>query len=938
MPFTAELHTAEEVFQEHWGHSNFRPTQAEVIQAALDGDDVLAVLPTSYGKSACFQVPALMREGTALVISPLIALMKDQADDCAKRNIPASYVNSHVSEDEQAERLEGFAESKYKVFYVAPERIRSRAFLDALGWADVSFLVVDEAHCHLPNTMIETPGGKVPIETLRPGDLVLSVVDGVIRPCIVEDAARKKIGRRKLLKIVTPTCTLCLTDDHPIYVVEKGYVDAKEVQEGDEVLLLQRGTSESTPARTREILQQDLLRASNATKFTERERRQLSDMRQAIQTVTPGTGGSELLQPFVLFGGIPKTRAKAVGVSCVQRGVYPDILSTKDLFPRMRASGDGSRSGENYARGKQPDEVSRGSQEGFQDPTQNKAQTSDSGREWKATARTAKEGAVAVARRGPRISDTHRVARVRQAAHHVQSGCGNPEEANCNRGGRTFPRGNHSEGTGSQEGSRVTRCRVERIEIIEPTSDERRGGYDYRVVHSLTVREGQSYFAEGLLTHNCASRWGHDFRPMYSRINVITETLAKQNKRPPILAVTATATSDIEADIAKALGMKDEYQRFVADPIRPNLAYKIRRGSPWNNIKFMVRSWDTYNGRHIVYVGTRKGSEMVATVIKEQLNPEDVGVYHAGLSKPERETIQDSFKKGNTPIIVATCAFGMGIDVPNIRSVTHFGIPGSLEDYVQETGRAGRDGKHSTLTLLIEDDLDEDRSVGLREFFLDMTNPPYFYYEVLWEWLHENLHAGETLRLSAAKISTSIVMEGGPKISDGAINGVLSTMEAYGLVYRTYAASSSVLHVDVPVTREWYEDAERQEDELTKKAREVLKYMWEEVIAPQVQPDTRRVEFVLDRATLAEMLDTSEATLRKYLKELADEGLWEVARTYSGKTTRIRKYGADLDEHAPKAEIEQKRDREQRRLAHMIGYAATDDRLEYIRDYFMKGL
>ena len=131
----------------YFNFDSFRPGQAEAIQSIEQGKHTLVVMPTGAGKSLIFQLAALQRTGLTLVISPLIALMKDQVDSLARRKIPATYINSALSAPEQSERLGGLAEGRYRLVYVAPERLRSTAFLEAIRKQSVSLLAVDEAHC-----------------------------------------------------------------------------------------------------------------------------------------------------------------------------------------------------------------------------------------------------------------------------------------------------------------------------------------------------------------------------------------------------------------------------------------------------------------------------------------------------------------------------------------------------------------------------------------------------------------------------------------------------------------------------------------------------------------------------------------------------------------------------------------------------------------------
>ncbi|HEY3289147.1 MAG TPA: DEAD/DEAH box helicase, partial [Anaerolineae bacterium] len=130
-----------------FGIESFRPGQLEAIRHVLHQRDTLVVMPTGSGKSLIFQFAAIAMPDTALVISPLIALMKDQVDRLQSRGINATYINSSLSGDEQGRRINNLAAGKYKLVYVAPERLRNLAFLGALRKARVSLLAVDEAHC-----------------------------------------------------------------------------------------------------------------------------------------------------------------------------------------------------------------------------------------------------------------------------------------------------------------------------------------------------------------------------------------------------------------------------------------------------------------------------------------------------------------------------------------------------------------------------------------------------------------------------------------------------------------------------------------------------------------------------------------------------------------------------------------------------------------------
>lgn len=135
------------VLKHYYGFTSFRFNQLSIINSILSGNDTLAIMPTGSGKSICYQIPALILPGTCVVISPLISLMKDQVDALSTREIPATYINSSLTSYEIDKRLDFLVQGKYKLVYIAPERLNSKYFLEQLSKAEINFLAVDEAHC-----------------------------------------------------------------------------------------------------------------------------------------------------------------------------------------------------------------------------------------------------------------------------------------------------------------------------------------------------------------------------------------------------------------------------------------------------------------------------------------------------------------------------------------------------------------------------------------------------------------------------------------------------------------------------------------------------------------------------------------------------------------------------------------------------------------------
>ena len=581
-----------QVLRERWGHRHFRKYQKQALDFISEGDDVLAVLPTGEGKSVLFQLPALFADGGTIVISPLIALMKDQVDAAQARGIPAACINSNMDEEEQFEALEGFQCGTFKLLYIAPERINSRGFINAIQQCDVSLVAVDEAHC--------------------------------------------------------------------------------------------------------------------------------------------------------------------------------------------------------------------------------------------------------------------------------------------------------------------------------------------------------------------CSQWGHDFRPDYMHIHRLISSVSTDEYRPQVIMCTATATKLVVEDIVLALGLThDGVTRVIADPIRPNLRYKVvdggidGHGNLWGQLRTVLRNLDTRAGKHIVYAGTRKGAEKVAEICDEEQGRRGIAtVYHAGMKAENRTSVQEDFSdpNGSARIVCATTAFGMGVDVPNIRSVVCFGYPGSVEDYTQQIGRAGRDGLQSD-TILIGDSGSAEWQMQL----IENANPPWTHYGVLWEWLHNNTQPGSSIRTSRNDISQAIARGRVANLSPEQVGVALKRMHSAGIIESRSIQTSIPVTTNVPKLRACIDDPGKAKPSIVHVWRTFLENCVEPALA---DPENRNVGNTLvvwiNKTALQNEAGVSQWYVGRALDALQTRergAVLDIGPAQSGVIVKILKWRADLAGEMPVAKIEEKRRRDFSRFQRLLNYSRLrneDERKSMLRDYFLR--
>ena len=398
---------------------------------------------------------------------------------------------------------------------------------------------------------------------------------------------------------------------------------------------------------------------------------------------------------------------------------------------------------------------------------------------------------------------------------------------------------------------------------------------------------------------HCISEWGHDFRPDYARLGRLRKAL----ENPPTIALTATATQEVRDDIARQLEL-DEPQVFVTGFARDNLSFEavIANSQGDKDERLIGELGRLEHGGCIVYCNTRKTCEAISERLSEECS-QPVGLYHAGLPPEQRSQVQDQFMSGELDVIVATNAFGMGIDRSDLRLVVHYNVPGTLEAYYQEAGRAGRDGQPAHCLLLFGY---QDRYI--HEFFIDNAHPSRELLRDVYEYLR-------TIPVDPIEVTQQELREQlGVKTGAESVGAAEQILERHGAIRRL---SSQQNRASV-----WIETDAPDVLDLTPRDARVRRKILKAIV--QITRDARfeRATFTLEE--LQRVSGLERESLNRGLRELTKLRWFDYAPPFRGRAIHVVDreqtfQQLDLDF----AELARRKQAEYDKLDRMIHYAQS---------------